>query len=105
MRMKTEMNHTKGQPGTNRNKTPERLCMACRVKSGKRELIRIVRTPEKTVMIDRTGKMNGRGAYVCRNPECIAKVRKTGALAKALAVPVPESIFEALMQLSENVNE
>ncbi len=95
------MNHTKGQPGSRKTKNPERLCLACRMKSGKRELIRVIRTPDGEVRIDPTGRANGRGAYVCPNPECIGKLRKSGALSRSLKSTVPEEIYEELLHAAK----
>ena len=95
------MNHSKGQTGSTKSKTPERLCMTCRSKAGKKTLLRIVRTPSGEVVLDLTGKQNGRGAYVCRSEECITKVRKSVALSKALKVQVPEELFETMLTLKE----
>ena len=62
----------------------------------KGELIRIVRTPEGEILIDPTGKLNGRGAYLCRDPKCLAKAAKSGALARSLKVQVPEELLTGL---------
>jgi len=62
----------------------------------KKELIRIIRTPEGEIRLDETGRMNGRGAYLCRSCECLQKARKSKALARALKVPIPDEIYETL---------
>ena len=62
---------------------PQRICIVCRQKSDKRHLLRLVRTPQG-VMIDPTGKQQGRGAYVCDNPDCRQRVASTAILNKAL---------------------
>ena len=62
----------------------------------KKELIRIVRTPEGEFCIDRTGRQNGRGAYLCDNSECLAKARKTNALNRSFRVSVPDTIYDEL---------
>jgi uncharacterized protein len=64
------------------------MCISCREKSAKRALVRIVRTPEGTVEIDPTGKRNGRGAYLCDDPACWARVLKSGSLAQALKTTI-----------------
>ena len=61
-------------------KIPQRQCMGCRERKAKRELIRVVRTPEGTVSLDFGGKMNGRGAYLCPNPECLKNALRSKAL-------------------------
>ena len=77
-------------------KIPMRQCLGCREMKPKRELIRVVRSPEGDVSLDFKGKKPGRGAYVCPNEECLKKAVKSKALSRALEVPVPESIYEEL---------
>jgi predicted RNA-binding protein YlxR (DUF448 family) len=69
------------QPG--RKHIPQRTCVVCRTKDAKRELTRVVRT-EAGLVIDLTGKQNGRGAYLCDNPACWQRAQETDVLAKAL---------------------
>lgn len=75
-------------------KVPKRTCVVCRESSDKRELLRIVRTPEGEVKLDPTGKQNGRGAYVCKNKECFEKLQKTHALDKAFKMSVGSEFFD-----------
>lgn len=77
-------------------KIPMRTCVVTREKCEKKELVRVVRTPEGTVEIDTTGKKNGKGAYLKLSSEVILKARKSKALDRALEVEVPESIYEEL---------
>ena len=77
-------------------KVPMRMCVACRQMQPKRELLRVVRTPEGEVVIDATGRRNGRGAYLCRNVECFRKAVKTRALERALEHPLPPETSGAL---------
>ncbi len=77
-------------------KIPMRTCVVTKEKYEKRELIRIVRTPEGNVEIDSHGKKNGKGAYLKLSTEVIEKAKKTKALDRALEVPVPDSIYEEL---------
>ena len=77
-------------------KIPMRTCVVTKEKCEKRELIRIVRTPEGNVEIDSHGKKNGKGAYLKLSTEVIEKAKKTKALDRALEVPVPDSIYEEL---------
>ena len=86
-------------------KIPQRQCMGCRERKPKKELIRIVRTPDGVVTLDFGGKMNGRGAYICPNPECLKKVQKSKALDRSLEVPIPDEVYERLqkeMEAGEN---
>ena len=77
-------------------KIPQRQCMGCRERKAKREMIRVVRCPDGSVNLDFGGKMNGRGAYICPDPECLKKVRKSKALDRSLEVPIPEEVYERL---------
>ena len=77
-------------------KIPQRQCMGCRERNAKRELIRVVRTPEGTVRLDFGGKMNGRGAYLCPNPECLKKAIRAKALERSLEVSIPEEVVAQL---------
>ena len=75
---------------------PMRTCVVTREKCEKRELVRVVRTPEGTVCIDSEGKMNGKGAYLKLTKEVILKAKKSKALDRALDVEVPASIYDDL---------
>lgn len=78
-------------------KIPMRQCLGCREMKPKRELMRVVRSPERQVGIDHNGKANGRGAYLCPKAECLKKAIKTKALARALEVEIPQEIYDALL--------
>ena len=65
-------------------KVPMRMCVGCREMKPKKELLRIVRSPEGEISVDRTGKVSGRGAYICANAECLSRARKIKALERAL---------------------
>ena len=77
-------------------KIPVRQCLGCREHKPKRELIRVVRSPEGEISLDFRGKQNGRGAYVCPDAACLAKVRKSRALERAFGVSIPEEVYAAL---------
>lgn len=62
----------------------------------KKELLRVIRTPENEVVLDLTGKKNGRGAYLCRDMQCFLKARKTKVLERSLEVSIPEQLYETL---------
>ena len=64
-------------------KIPQRQCVGCREMKDKKALLRIVKTPEGEILLDSTGKKSGRGAYVCPDPECLKKARKSRALERA----------------------
>lgn len=74
-------------------KTPLRMCVGCREMKEKRELLRIVRTSERSGEIDPTGKKSGRGAYICNDPACLKKARKSRALERALNVSLGEEVY------------
>ena len=85
-------------------KIPQRQCMGCRERKNKRELIRVVRTPEGEVKLDFGGKMNGRGAYLCPDPECLKKAQKARALERSLEVQIPQEVYDRLVKEMEGVN-
>lgn len=77
-------------------KIPMRQCLGCRTMFPKRELIRVVRSPEGGLSLDFKGKAPGRGAYLCPNPDCLKKALKSRAIERAFSVSVPEEVYEAL---------
>jgi predicted RNA-binding protein YlxR (DUF448 family) len=77
-------------------KIPQRMCVGCREMKNKKELIRIVRTPDETILVDPTGKKSGRGAYICPNVECFNLAVKGKRIAKALEREIPDEIIAAL---------
>ena len=77
-------------------KTPMRMCVGCREMKPKRELIRVVRSPDGVVSLDPVGKKPGRGAYVCRDVECLRKARKSRALERALEIAIPPEVYDAM---------
>ena len=77
-------------------KIPQRQCMGCRERKAKKEMIRVVRGTDGTVSLDFGGKMNGRGAYICPDPECLKKARKSKALDRSLEVTIPEEVYDRL---------
>ena len=85
-----------------KRKIPERMCTGCREKKPKKELVRIVRSPEHEVAIDFVGKKPGRGAYICMNSDCLKKARKSKALDRALETNIGSDIWESLEQALEN---
>jgi len=77
-------------------KIPKRICVGCKETKDKKELIRIVRTPDGEVKIDPTGKMSGRGAYICCNKECLQAALAGKHLERALQVELPQELAAAL---------
>lgn len=86
-------------------KIPMRQCLGCREHKPKKELIRVVRSPEGAIALDFKGKLPGRGAYVCPLPACLAKARKSRALERAFDTALPPEVYEALEQQMEEVSE
>ena len=82
-------------------KIPMRMCIACREMKPKRELLRVVRSPEGAVTLDSKGKAPGRGAYVCPSAECLKRAVKSKALSRALEVEIPQEIYDSLQQQLE----
>lgn len=77
---------------------PQRQCLGCREMKPKTELVRIIRTPENEICLDKTGKKNGRGAYICLNETCFKKAVKSNSIDKALKLEVPEDIIKAISE-------
>ena len=77
-------------------KIPMRMCVGCREMKPKATLLRVVKPQDGDAHIDRTGKAPGRGAYVCDDPECLKKARKSRALERALECAIEAAVFEAL---------
>ena len=82
-------------------KIPQRQCMGCRERKAKREMIRVVRCPDGSVNLDFGGKMNGRGAYICPDPECLKKAIRSKSLDRSLEVAIPEEVYARLTREME----
>lgn len=89
------MAQTKKNP-VPKKKVPERQCVGCREKREKRDLLRVVRSPEGDISIDFTGKKSGRGAYLCKNSACLKKAKKSGVLQRQLECDISEEIYAEL---------
>ena len=85
-------------------KIPMRMCVGCREMKEKRELLRIVRTPEGETVLDPTGKRSGRGAYVCRQTECLKRAIRQKQLERQLEVTLPPEVTEALISEMDRLN-
>ena len=79
-------------------KIPLRQCVGCGEMKGKKEMLRVLKTPEGEICLDTTGKKNGRGAYVCPDKECIAKAVKEKRLERALEKPIGEDVLKQLLE-------
>lgn len=82
-------------------KIPQRQCMGCRERKSKREMIRVVRSPEGDVSLDFGGKKNGRGAYICPNMDCLKKAIRSKSLDRSLEVAIPEDVYDRLQKEME----
>ena len=78
-------------------KIPMRQCVGCREMKPKKELVRVVKSPEGVVSMDLKGKAPGRGAYVCREEGCLRKAIKTGALGRAFETAIPQEVLDQLL--------
>ena len=79
-------------------KHPQRACIGCVQMKDKKELIRVLRTPEGEFTLDATGRKNGRGAYLCRSAECLERAVKTKGLDRSFKMAVPKEVYEALRE-------
>jgi hypothetical protein len=86
-------------------KIPMRMCVGCREMKEKKELIRVVRSPEGEVSLDPGGKKSGRGAYVCANADCLKRAIKQKQLERQLDVTLPAETLEALTAAMDNLTE
>ena len=86
-------------------KIPIRTCIGCSAAKPKKELIRIVKTTEGEVLIDLTGKKNGRGAYICPNISCLEKAIKTKRLSRTFEMPIEDELYETLKKQIEEVTD
>ncbi len=77
-------------------KPPMRLCLGCGQQREKRELVRLVRTPDGGVLVDPTGKLSGRGAYICPDPDCLRRAIKNQRLSRALETELPPDVVTTL---------
>lgn len=77
-------------------KIPVRMCSGCKERKPKKEMIRVVRSPEGEISVDLTGKKSGRGAYICNNIDCLKKARKTKKLEREFSCAIPGEIYDRL---------
>ena len=77
-------------------KIPQRQCIGCEEMKNKKDLIRVIKTPENEISMDATGKKNGRGAYLCNSMDCLKKATKNHGLERSLKVSIPPEVYEEL---------
>ena len=86
-------------------KIPQRQCTGCREMKDKKQLIRVIRTPEGEIRLDPTGRMNGRGAYLCASQECLARAVRNHGLERSLKTVIPQEIYDDLKKEFEEFEE
>jgi len=79
-------------------KIPSRICVGCREQKEKKSMVRIVKTAENVICLDETGKMNGRGAYICKNAECLQRAIQSKGLERSLKTGIPEDVMNLLKE-------
>ncbi|MFQ9871795.1 MAG: RNase P modulator RnpM [Oscillospiraceae bacterium] len=79
-------------------KIPMRMCSGCGEMKPKRELVRVVKSPQGEISMDLTGRKAGRGAYVCKNPECLQKAQKARRLERSFSMQIPQEVYERLKE-------
>ncbi|MDE6220205.1 MAG: YlxR family protein [Lachnospiraceae bacterium] len=77
-------------------KIPLRQCIGCGEMKSKKEMLRVLRTEDQGIILDTTGRKNGRGAYICPNSECMNRARKSKGLDRAFKMPIPDEIYDSL---------
>ena len=77
-------------------KIPLRQCVGCNEMKSKKEMLRVLKTTEEEIVLDTTGKMNGRGAYLCKNAECLKKAIKQRGIERSLKMEIEKSVYEKL---------
>ena len=77
-------------------KVPLRQCIGCGEMKSKREMIRVIKTPEDEILLDATGRKNGRGAYLCRSSDCLKKARKSKGLERSFKMSIPNEVYDQL---------
>ncbi|MCL2549164.1 MAG: YlxR family protein [Symbiobacteriaceae bacterium] len=82
-------------------KIPQRMCIGCQQMRSKREMVRVVRTPEGEILIDESGKKSGRGAYLCPQVSCLQAAVKAKRLQRVLETPIPEDVWQDLQARME----
>ena len=85
-------------------KIPMRQCVGCREMKNKKEMMRVLKTAEGSIVIDTTGRKNGRGAYLCMTKDCLMKARKNKGLERSFKMSIPDEVYEELeKEFDENV--
>ena len=88
-----------------RGKVPMRQCTGCREMKNKKEMVRVLKTGEGEILLDTTGRKNGRGAYLCYSLECLEKARKNKGLERSLKTEIPQEVYERLEKEFEEIEQ
>ena len=88
-----------------KNKIPMRQCTGCREMKSKKEMIRVLKTTEEEIVLDTTGKKNGRGAYLCFSKECLLKARKNKGLERSFKMSIQSQVYDKLEEEFLKANE
>ena len=88
-----------------RGKVPMRQCTGCRQMKNKKEMMRVLKTGEGEILLDTTGRKNGRGAYLCYSLECLEKARKNKGLERSLKTEIPQEVYERLEKEFEEIEQ
>ena len=86
-------------------KIPQRQCIGCGEMKNKKEMLRVLKTTDDQIIIDATGRKNGRGAYLCQSKECLEKAIKNKGLERSLKMAIPKEVYEALEKEMDNIGE
>lgn len=86
-------------------KIPLRQCIACGEMKSKKDMIRVLRTAEGEIILDATGRKNGRGAYLCLSGECLQKVKKSKGLERSFKMSIPDQVYENLQEEFEKIGK
>ncbi len=85
-------------------KIPMRKCVGCQEMKQKKELIRVIKTPENEFLLDATGKQSGRGAYICKDVSCLGKAIKSKGLERSFKTSIPSHVYESLQEEMKNID-
>ena len=88
-----------------KNKIPMRQCTGCREMKNKKEMIRVLKTAEDEIILDATGRKNGRGAYICKSRECREKARQNHGLERSLKAAIPDEVYDSLEKEFDSIEE
>lgn len=88
-----------------KSKVPMRQCVGCREMKNKKEMLRVIRGTEGEIMLDATGKKNGRGAYICCNLQCLEQAARSKGLERSLKVPISQDVYDSLKKELESIEQ